>query len=130
MGSSASFAFAPRSAGRIHRLYFGAINIGGKIYEQDRIVTPYGVSSPWWRPYRHRLELSEFARILEEYPARVVFVGTGWMGMMEIEPEIRRFSLKRKIEVICDRTPRIVELYNLKQQKQREGLLAILHLTC
>jgi hypothetical protein len=124
------FIHAPRSPGRIHRLYFGAINVGGKIFEQDRILTPYGVSPPWWRPYRHRLDLSEFKRIYAEYPARTVFVGTGWMGMMEVDPRIVRYCRRKGIELICDRTPRIVELYNLKYQEGREGLLAILHLTC
>lgn len=122
--------FSPRAPGKIHRLYFGAINIGGKIYEQDRILSPEGVSPPWWRTPRHYLKREEFIRIVSAYNPRIILIGTGWMGMMEVDRRIRHYARRKGMEIFVDRTPRIVELYNSLRSWQEDGLLAILHLTC
>lgn len=129
MISSPTFEFAPRTPGKIHRLYFGAVNVGGRIYEQDRLLTPQGVL-PWWRPHRHYFGVEEFLSLYEEYKPEILLLGTGWLGMMEVDRRVRQRAHRRKLELFVDRTPRIAELYNSLRHWKKEGVIAALHLTC
>ncbi|RMF14324.1 MAG: hypothetical protein D6761_09645 [Candidatus Dadabacteria bacterium] len=128
--SVAALKYAPMIPGRIHGVGFGWINLGGSIFEHDRIVHPDGVSPVWWRRSRHDFVLEDALEILAAYPIRVLIVGTGWMGMLRVaDEEISAALAERGVGFEVMRTPDAASRW---QRTFAEGIpcAAALHLTC
>lgn len=83
-GGLAALVSTPVAPGRIHRVGFGWINVGGRQYEHDRILLPHGISGPWWRRRRHWFDADEAQDLQAEFRPDVVVLGIGWMGMLQV----------------------------------------------
>lgn len=125
----AALIHAPTYPGRVHRVGFGWINIGGRIYEQDRVLHPEGVSSPWWRRPRHLFSLADAKALVAAHNPEHMIVGCGWMGMLRLDAEAAHWLAARGITLDWLRTPQAAARYN---QVQASGarIVAALHVTC
>jgi len=105
---------------------FGRVVIGGRAYTSDVLVFPEGVKERWWRREGHKLCLEDLREALERKP-KVLVVGTGYSGLMEVTRGLREELRAKGIELKAAPTREAVELYNeLKGPK----VVAALHLTC
>ncbi|MFQ6037468.1 MAG: Mth938-like domain-containing protein [Candidatus Aminicenantales bacterium] len=106
---------------------FGRIVIHGTSYTSDVIVYPERVDGSWWRKNGHRLCLEDLEDVLKE-EFDVLVVGTGYMGVMQVDKELVRNLRSRGLEVIIQNTRKAVETFNaLKSQKR---VIGAFHITC
>lgn len=107
---------------------FGRIQIGGKEYTSDVIVSPQGVNASWWRKEGHRLDAEDLPDVLAD-PPQVLVVGTGYFGQMAV-PEPTVAALRDKgIDLRIERTAGAVDTYN-ELAARNARVVAALHLTC
>lgn len=119
----------PIVPGRIHRVGFGWINVGGRHYEHDRILLPTGISGAWWRSRRHWFDAAEAAALCEEFQPEIVVLGVGWMGMLQVAPEAANLIQQRGVTLEICRTPAAVRrVQHLHAAGHR--VVAPFHLTC
>ena len=103
------------------------MEISGEIYTSDLIVFPNRIDASWWRKTGHRLCMDDLHEILEE-KFDVLIVGTGYRGLMEVDKEVVQHAKFAKFDLIIEKTPKAVELFNtLCNQKKT---IAAFHLTC
>ncbi len=107
---------------------FGEIVINGKVYRQDVIITPKEIISDWWRIEGHRLQLADLQQVLN-INFDVLIVGTGYNGLMKVDPEVIEEFKRRGIEVIIHTTKKAVEKYNEMVDKGKK-VVGAFHLTC
>lgn len=106
---------------------FGRIVIRGKEYRNDVIVDEEGVEADWWRKEGHALQVEDLDAILRKHPGTLI-VGTGYSGMLKVEPEVVRMLESSGIELIAKRTREACEEFN--KRAGSKGVVAALHLTC
>ena len=58
---------------------FGEIEIEGRVYTSDVIITPDHVVDTWWRKEGHRLAVADLGDVVAAKPD-IVVVGTGYLG--------------------------------------------------
>lgn len=107
---------------------FGEIDIDGRAYSSDVIVTPERVIDTWWRKEGHNLVVKDLAEVVAAKPD-IVVVGTGYFGRMAVSEEARRYLEAQGIRVRADRTREAVRDFN-QLQEQQARVVAALHLTC
>jgi len=108
---------------------FGQIDIDGRVYEHDVIITPDGVQADWWRKQGHNLCIEDLAGLME-HPPRVLVIGTGYGGCMRVPGKTIEELEARGIETHVENTREAVNIYNRLSQEGVSGLAAGLHLTC
>ncbi|MCS7254427.1 MAG: Mth938-like domain-containing protein [Armatimonadota bacterium] len=106
---------------------FGRIVIDGVVYRMDVIIYHGGVLSPWWRKEGHRLCMDDLKEALKLAP-KVIIIGTGYYGCMDVPKEVRKQLEELKIEVHVSDTRRACSIYN--ERKECQSVVAALHLTC
>ena len=128
--TNAALQYAPTIPGQIHRAGFGWINVGGQIYEQDRVIDPGGVSGVWWRERRHHFNWDDAQQLIGDDAPRLLILGTGWMGMMRFDLQYlqARFS-EVGVQFFAERTPQAIALYQQYFSRGQPATVA-LHLTC
>lgn len=107
---------------------FGRIEIDGRPYRSDVIVTPERVVDNWWRQEGHTLAVADLADILTAAP-EILVVGTGYFGRMAVPEETRHYLETRGVRVQPARTREAVREFNRLQQEPAR-VVAALHLTC
>ena len=107
---------------------FGKIDIDGRSYRSDVIITPEGVIDRWWRKDGHDLAVGDLADIIAAKPD-ILVVGTGYFGQMSLSEEARRYLGAQGIHVRESRTRQAVADFN-QLKTQRARVVAALHLTC
>jgi hypothetical protein len=110
---------------KIDSFTFGNILISGKKYDHDVIVSWDGEIRE--RESSHTFTKGELMDILMKDP-EVVLVGTGTAGLMKIEPETEKAAKREKIELISNKSDKIVREFN-KLAKSKK-VTALIHLTC
>ena len=90
---------------------FGSITINGKKYTHDVEVRWTGEVLKWWRLEGHFVALEDIERALELNP-KIIVIGTGAEGRMQVPPEIKEAIRLRNIELIVDLTEKAVETFN------------------
>jgi hypothetical protein len=106
---------------------FGRLVLSGKAYTSDLIIYPDRINPSWWRKTGHRLCLQDLQEVLEEN-LEVLVVGTGYMGLMKVEEEVKRYAETHGFQLIVEKTKKAVEIYNsLYTHKRTVGAF---HLTC
>ena len=111
---------------RIESYQFGRITVDGKTYHSDIIIYPDRIVSSWWRGEGHYLKKVDIEEILKMEP-EVLIIGTGYSGVMKVDPEVL-VELKRiGIAYHILPTPEAVKLFN---QLGEGKVVAALHLTC
>ena len=68
---------------KIEGYEIGKIDIEGKSYTSDVIITADQVRDQWWRKEGHRLHREDLSEVIEARPD-VVVVGTGYYGRMRV----------------------------------------------
>jgi hypothetical protein len=107
---------------------FGHIEIDGRDYDSDVIITPEGVQDGWWRKEGHNLVIEDLDTVIEANPD-VLVIGCGYYGRMRV-PDITRSHLNHKgIRVEVAQTREAVALFD-KLQQEYARVIAALHLTC
>ena len=115
---------------RIDFYDFGRIKIEGEIYERDVIIFPDKVFSPWMRKESHFLDADELSLIpdlLKDNP-ELVIIGTGYSGVMQVNPDVEKFFKTKEIEVIIQKTIEAWKTYN--ELSKSKKTIALFHLTC
>jgi hypothetical protein len=107
---------------------FGRIDVDGRTYTSDVIITPERVIDGWWRQQGHALAVADLDNVIAAKPD-VLVIGTGYLGRMSVAPETRRYLEAQGIQVRDARTGEAVHDFN-KLQKARGRVVAALHLTC
>jgi len=105
---------------------FGKIQIDGKEYNNDVIVFPSRLKSNWWRKEGHKLQLEDLQEVFAKNP-KILVVGTGHDGVMQISEEVRAFCNEKGIELIEMKTSNAVKKYN---EIAGPGVIGAFHLTC
>jgi hypothetical protein len=107
---------------------FGRIVIDGTTYGSDVIIMGNKVQASWWRKEGHTLVPSDMEDALESFQPEVVIIGTGYMGMMTVPKETRKYLEAKGVEIFVERTKKACDLFNEWSKSKRT--LAGLHLTC
>lgn len=106
---------------------FGLMTIDGLNYDYDLWLGPSGVNK-WWRQESHYAAREDILGGLKEKP-KVVVIGTGASGMMEVGVEAKDLISEKKIDLIVKPTGQAVREYN-KLKKEGKNLVGFFHLTC
>ena len=107
---------------------FGRIDIGGKTFTSDVIVTSGEVKDGWWRQEGHELHLEDLEAALHKAP-EVLVIGTGYFGRMAVSDDTRSRLQSLGIHVVTAKTSLAVKEFNRLQQEYAR-VVAALHLTC
>jgi hypothetical protein len=113
---------------RIDTYRFGHVDIEGHGYDGDVIIFPDHVQAHWWRQAGHRLAREDVATVLAEQP-KVLVVGTGYYGRMQVPDDTRDALRDASIGVRVADTASAVETFNRLQQDCTR-IVAALHVTC
>jgi hypothetical protein len=111
----------------IEEYSFGRLKLDGRLYTADLIIYPERVDASWWRREGHRLALVDLEEVLR-YQPRLLLIGQGHSGLMQVQPEVQEEARRRGIELYVAPTRQAVREYN---RRAAEGkVVAALHLTC
>lgn len=118
----------PRRQPLIEHYGFGELRAGGKTYTRDVAITPDGRIEEWWRREGHRLAPEDIEKYLGlSYDA--VVIGTGYHGMMRVDPQAARMLAEKGAELHIEDSRRAVETYN-RLVREGKRVLLLIHLTC
>jgi len=113
---------------RITTYKFGHIELDGKAYDRDLIITPEGVCPNWWRKQGHSLAPEDLDRVISAKP-EIVVIGQGYSSCMDVPDETIDFLKGQGVEVIVmDTTSAVAEFNRLFSEGKR--VVAAFHLTC
>ena len=107
---------------------FGKITIDGQTYSRDVIISPGKVWDGWWREEGHSLSVVDLEEAFKSNP-KVLVVGTGFFGLMQVPMETRQEVQKRGIEFHALPTRKALRVYN-QIASSKEGVVAAFHLSC
>ena len=100
---------------------FGRIDIDGRTYTSDVIITPERVIDTWWRQQGHSLAIADLGDVVAAKPDLLV-IGTGYFGRMTVSDEARRYLTAHGIQVRDARTREAVQDFD-RLQKEPAGSL-------
>lgn len=107
---------------------FGQIEVDGKVYRSDMIITADAVRDNWRRREGHNLAIEDLAMVLEAEPQFLV-VGNGYYGRMQVPQQTRDWLQGRGIRLEILPTSQAVDRFN-DLQRHSASVVAALHLTC
>jgi hypothetical protein len=114
---------------------FGWIEIDGKRYENDIVITTHGAIVP--RPkhlskkyggWHTVLGPEEIESVIAGNP-EIVVVGCGHFGVLPIRPETRALLGEHGVEIECARLHKAIKRYDALTGEGRR-VAALLHVTC
>ncbi len=117
---------------------FGYIVVDDTRYTWDIVICrdnvfrrPKEFSKKYRDIYRHTpLSLEEIKYLLRKCSdVKIVVIGSGQYGSLPIPREVVEYLSSNGLEVLIDRTPRVIEFLN-KLSSRNTGFLAVLHVTC
>lgn len=111
----------------IEEYQFGRMVIDGKTYTSDLILFPDKILSSWWRKSGHKLCLQDLEEVIRKKPD-ILIIGTGAMGIMKVNDEVRQYAQREGITVIIEKTGKAVQTYN--HHPCGKKIIAVFHLTC
>ena len=111
----------------IEEYHFGRMVISGKTYTSDLILFPDKVISSWWRKSGHKLCLQDLEEVIQEKPD-ILVIGTGAMGVMKVNDEVRQYVQQEGITLIIEKTGKAVQFYNHHPRDKK--VIGAFHLTC
>jgi hypothetical protein len=113
---------------KITHYEFGHIEIDGKDYASDVIITSDQVRDNWWRKEGHNLAIDDLDAVVADDP-QVLIIGSGYYGRMQVPGPTRQYLADRGIRVEIEKTADAVTKFN-ELQKEYARIVAALHLTC
>jgi hypothetical protein len=112
----------------IEEYHFGSMTIDERRYRNDLKIIKGEVVSSWWRKEGHSVELEDVDDILSAKP-RVLVVGTGQPGRMEVTRSLRSALDEAGIQLIEEPTALAMHTFN-RLQRRGENVAGAFHLTC
>ncbi|MCD6414319.1 MAG: hypothetical protein J7L23_01680 [Candidatus Diapherotrites archaeon] len=106
---------------------FGRLVFGDKEFREDLVVSNGEAYPRGPREDNHLITLSELKSYLKSGTRKVV-VGNGFMGALRVSQDARKFLAENNIELVVTDSKKAIELYN--SEKDKKGVLAIIHSTC
>jgi hypothetical protein len=109
---------------------FGVIVINGKKYRSDVIVFPERVMEGWWRKEIHRIYIEDLREVIACKPVpEVLVIGTGYSGLVKVNPEVERALKDMGIKLLIQPTKEAYKTFNefLKAGRRVAGAF---HITC
>ena len=106
---------------------FGRIEIDNRSYTDDVIIFGNEVISNWRRKKGHRLDIDDLAKVHLDNVTYFI-IGTGYYGMMTVNPSLMDYCHKHGITLETMRTPEAIEHFNACCDK--ENLIGAFHLGC
>jgi hypothetical protein len=106
---------------------FGRIVVDGAAYTQDIIIFPDRVQENWWREAGHSVSVGDLETIFKAKPSHLI-LGLGTASKVQIPAETMTAIMEADIDVTALPTGEACYLYN--EMKDRERVIAGLHLTC
>jgi len=114
---------------RIDGYSFGRMTVGGRQVRSDVILYPDGrIQEHWWRARGHGLVAEDIPAVLEARP-KLLVIGTGASGLMEVPESLAADCRARGIRVEAHPTAAAVARYNEAVEAGTE-VAACFHLTC
>ena len=117
---------------QIVKTSFGKITVDKNTYEKDIYILASGEIKKRKKSLArevygtsHKIGPTELKKLCKGHP-RVVFIGTGQSGLMELTEEGLSYLAERGIEVQALATPEVIDAFN-RCQKQKAALI---HVTC
>jgi len=111
---------------QIQNYSFGRMQIDGENYTRDIIILPNGVIKDWWRENSHLVQECDLV-LLEDQNFNELIFGTGFYGLMKIDPKLKDHLKSNNINVTIAKTKNAVELFNRSGSNSKA---AAFHLTC
>ncbi len=108
---------------------FGSMTVMGEVHHRDLKIIEDRVIGNWWREEAHGLHAEDIADILDAAAVKVLVVGTGAYGNMEVTPEVTEAASRRGIELVCVHTREAVGTFN-NLHAQGKPVAGAFHLTC
>ncbi|MFW6134176.1 MAG: Mth938-like domain-containing protein [Elusimicrobiota bacterium] len=117
---------------KIESTKFGSIEVEGKKYKHDIIVTvkgeikkrKKGLSRKYFGT-SHKVSKDEAEYIYEPAADKIV-IGNGQYGRLSLSPEAEEFFNNKNIQVIKNKTPKAIEVFNSQKGKK----IGVFHVTC
>lgn len=109
----------------INTVEFGEVKIDNKIYYSDMVI--YWTGDKEFRPKSDIFELSEFKKMLEKEPD-VIVVGTGMIGKLVVDPDVRKLAKTKSIHIYVEPSPKAIELFNAFIADKKHAV-ALIHTT-
>lgn len=113
---------------KITHYEFGRIEIDGRDYHSDVIITSDGVQDHWRRKEGHNLAIGDLDTVVQARP-EVLVIGSGCYGRMQVPKPTRTFLADKGIRVEIAPTAEAAAKFN-ELQKECTRIVAALHLTC
>ena len=112
----------------IQKYSFGNIDIDGVVYSSDVIIYSDGkIESPWRRSESHYLTSEDVPDVVSNIP-EVVVIGTGSVGIMNVDDALLSLLRQKGVEIYVERTKQATKIYN--DISKTKKTCACLHLTC
>lgn len=104
--------------------------VSGRRYSRDLILyRERVVEERWWRREGHKLSVEDVKHFLDKWKPKVLVVGTGYHGLMEIPVETVEYLESMGVSIIAANTEKACKVYNEKL-KLNEDVMGLFHLTC
>lgn len=103
---------------------FGSITIDNKTYNHD--IWIFADKTIQRRDRNHEFILEELDIITKGNP-KIVIIGTGQYGVVEINEEVIKSAKERNIELICNKTPIAIKRFDKLKDKK---IATAIHTTC
>lgn len=110
----------------IDYISLGKLLYNGKVSRSDTIVFPDRMNTKWWINKRTIIEIDDLSEVIDELPD-VVVVGTGFIRLIQLSDEARRFLEDKGVTVIVDRSEQAANVYNeICKNKKAIGLFHLI----
>ena len=108
---------------------FGCLEWDKKTYRKDLLILPDRILCPWKREHGHHLSMDDLEEVLEADP-RLLIIGTGEFGVMEVPDKVLEKLAKRGIDAEVMPTEKALQRFAEVLGKKEKKVAAALHLTC
>jgi len=107
---------------------YGHLRWQAEDYRKDVIIHGDRVLSPWLREHGHRLKFRDLAELMSD-PPRVLIIGTGQMGVMEVPDKVLSKLAEAGVDAEPMPTGKALERF-VELRAKGKNVAAALHLTC
>jgi putative phosphoribosyl transferase len=107
---------------------YGRIRISGDDFDDDLIVFPDKIEPYWRRREAHALSLFDLETVLN-YSPKLLIVGTGAVGRMQLDPSMREALRLKGIDCIDAHTDQAWHIFNQEIERDTR-VVGAFHLTC
>lgn len=106
---------------------FGSFIIDGKLFLGDIKILDSKVRY-WTKREFHTVNIKDIKELVESQP-KIIVVGTGNSGLLELSPEAKQLILSNRINLFIDKNTEAIKKYN-QSISENKKVSAIFHATC